>query len=60
MKIIAILIGISLIMALVFLFAFYQALKSGQFEDLESPGFRLLDKKETDITKTNNNAKGKL
>ena len=58
MKIIAVLIGISLVMALIFLFAFYTALKSGQFDDLESPGFRLLDKKTSKTPKTNNDAKG--
>ncbi|MFY0643974.1 MAG: cbb3-type cytochrome oxidase assembly protein CcoS [Bacteroidia bacterium] len=46
MKIIAVLISISLVLAIVFLVAFYLALKKGQFEDLESPSFRILDKKE--------------
>lgn len=60
MKIIAILIGISLILALIFLFAFYKALKGGQFEDLESPGFRILDNKTNNDNKTNKHAKGNL
>lgn len=46
MKIIAALICISLGLALFFLWAFYKALKKGQFDDLESPAMRLLDKKE--------------
>ena len=46
MKVIAVLISISLVLALVFLYAFFMALKKGQFDDLESPSFRLLDKKE--------------
>jgi cbb3-type cytochrome oxidase maturation protein len=57
MKIIAVLIGISLLMALLFLFAFYRALKAGQFDDMESPGFRILDKKSQNTNKTKN-AKG--
>lgn len=45
MKIMSLLIALSLVLAVSFLFAFYKALKKGQFEDLESPGFRILDKK---------------
>jgi cbb3-type cytochrome oxidase maturation protein len=47
MKVIAILISLSILLAGGFLFAFYKAVKSGQFEDLESPAMRLLDKKES-------------
>lgn len=47
MKVIALLIILSIIIATGFLYAFYRAVKSGQFEDLESPGMRLLDKKES-------------
>lgn len=46
MKVIALLIFISLSLALVFLFVFLVALRKGQFDDLESPSFRILDKKE--------------
>jgi len=60
MKIIAALIALSLMLALIFLFIFYKALKAGQFDDLESPGFRILDKKNMNNSKTNKNAKGKL
>ena len=45
MKVIAILISLSLFLALGFLFAFFRAVKKGQFDDLESPSMRLLDKK---------------
>ena len=45
MKILVILISISLLMALVFLALFVKAQKGGQFEDLESPSFRLLNEK---------------
>ena len=51
MKIIALLITLSLILAIGFLFAFYKAVKSGQFDDLESPAMRVLDVKKP---KTNN------
>ncbi len=46
MKIIAVLITISLILAISFLYAFYKAVKNGQFDDLESPAMRVLDKKQ--------------
>ena len=45
MKIIALLISLSLILALGFLYAFYRAMNNGQFDDLESPALRMLDKK---------------
>lgn len=43
MKIIAVLITISLVLALGFLYAFYKAVKTGQFDDLESPSLKLLN-----------------
>jgi cbb3-type cytochrome oxidase maturation protein len=46
MKVIALLITLSIIIAAGFLYAFYRAVKSGQFEDLESPAMRVLDKKQ--------------
>ncbi len=45
MKVIAILISVSLMLAIGFLYAFYLAVKKGQFDDLESPSMRVLDKK---------------
>jgi len=42
MNIIFILIDISLILALIFLSAFYVSLKSGQFDDPYSPAVRIL------------------
>jgi cbb3-type cytochrome oxidase maturation protein len=45
MKIIALLISLSLLLAIGFLYAFYKAVKSGQFDDLESPAMRVLDPK---------------
>lgn len=42
MKVIAILIGASLLLAGLFLLLFFMAVKRGQFDDLESPGFRIL------------------
>jgi cbb3-type cytochrome oxidase maturation protein len=51
MKVIALLISISIVLALIFLFAFYKAVKSGQFDDLESPSMRLLDKKKPNKSK---------
>lgn len=51
MKILALLISLSLVLAISFLFAFYKAVKGGQFDDLESPAMRVLDTKKS---KTNN------
>jgi cbb3-type cytochrome oxidase maturation protein len=42
MEIIYAMIGISIVLALVFLFSFLWASKSGQFEDDESPSVRIL------------------
>ncbi len=51
MKIIALLISLSLILALGFLYAFFKATKSGQFDDLESPAMRMLDTKNSKTNK---------
>ncbi|MFT4522990.1 MAG: cbb3-type cytochrome oxidase maturation protein [Bacteroidia bacterium] len=45
MKIMVLLIAASLIMAIIFLAIFFWAVKSGQFDDMESPSFRILDDK---------------
>lgn len=42
MQIILLLIGISLLVAVGFLIAFVRSVKSGQFDDLYSPGRRIL------------------
>ncbi|PCJ63957.1 MAG: cbb3-type cytochrome oxidase assembly protein CcoS [Bacteroidetes bacterium] len=47
MKIIGLLISLSMILAIGFLFAFYKAVKTGQFDDLESPAMRVLDTKKS-------------
>jgi cbb3-type cytochrome oxidase maturation protein len=47
MMVIALLILASLVMAGTFLALFFIAVRHGQFDDLESPGFRILkDKKD--------------
>ena len=51
MKIIALLISLSLVLAIGFLYAFYKAVKGGQFDDLASTAMRVLDVKKP---KTNN------
>jgi cbb3-type cytochrome oxidase maturation protein len=48
MGILFLLIGISLVVGLSFLAAFFWAFKSGQFEDTCTPGMRILDMEETD------------
>jgi cbb3-type cytochrome oxidase maturation protein len=54
MNIIIILIGISLVIALVFLGVFFWAIKSGQFDDTYTPSVRILfeDKKKEKADKT--------
>jgi cbb3-type cytochrome oxidase maturation protein len=42
MNILYFLVGCSLLMALIFLFAFFWALKSGQHDDVYTPGVRIL------------------
>ena len=49
MKIILLLIGISLVLALGFLFSFFWAVRSGQYDDDYTPSVRILfDDKEAD------------
>jgi cbb3-type cytochrome oxidase maturation protein len=42
MNVIIILIGISLVIAVVFLFIFLWSMRSGQYDDLHSPSIRML------------------
>ena len=42
MNIIILLIGISLVIAVVFLFIFLWSMKSGQYDDMHSPSVRML------------------
>jgi cbb3-type cytochrome oxidase maturation protein len=41
-ELVFVLVGFSLAFALVFLFAFIRAVKSGQYEDLDTPPVRML------------------
>lgn len=56
MIIIAVLIGLSLIVALVFLYLFVWSVKDGQFEDDVTPGMRILfdDKPESENNSKSN------
>lgn len=57
MSVIFLLIIISLIVALVFLYAFIKAVRKGQFDDSYTPSVRVLFDDETKTNeKTNNNA----
>lgn len=53
MEVIFLLIGFSLIVALIFLALFFWAVKSGQFDDQVTPSIRMLfdDKSKTDNNK---------
>lgn len=49
MQIIVILIAISIFLALIFLFSFLWATKSGQFEDTYGPAYRILFDDENEL-----------
>lgn len=61
MEVIFMLIGFSLLVALIFLGAFFWAVRSGQYDDAHTPAMRILfDEKQEDsgnqqTTKTKNN-----
>lgn len=55
MSVIYLLISISIIVALLFLFAFIRAVRSGQFDDDYTPSVRILFDDETKKNKTNDN-----
>lgn len=61
MEIIFLLIGISLILAVGFLFLFIRAMKSGQYDDQYTPSIRILfdDKEKTQKKKTTSTTKNK-
>ena len=55
MSVIIILIGFSLLVAVIFLFAFLWAVKNGQYEDRYTPSVRILfDNKDEDENLSNN------
>ena len=55
MNIIFLTLGVSITIAVIFLIAFIWATRKGQYDDLETPGHRmLLDDIETEETKTKN------
>lgn len=53
MEIIFLLIGISLILAVGFLFLFFRAMKSGQYDDNYTPSVRMLFDQKTKSSKNN-------
>lgn len=61
MEIIFLLIGISLVLAVGFLFLFIRAMKSGQYDDQYTPSIRILfdDKEKTEKKKTTSTTKNK-
>lgn len=56
MEIIFLLIGISLILAVGFLFLFFRAMKSGQYDDNYTPSIRILFDHKTKSKKNNTNS----
>jgi len=54
MEVIFILIGFSLLVALTFLYLFFWAVKSGQYDDSETPAMRILFDSKNKQTKTTN------
>jgi len=57
MNIFYLLIGVSLLAALIFLGAFIWAVKTGQFDDSETPSIRILFDDDNSETKDNNEEK---
>lgn len=57
MYVIIILIGASLLVAVGFLFAFWWAVRSGQYEDTYTPAIRMLFEDKSVPTDTENNMK---
>ncbi|MBK7142235.1 MAG: cbb3-type cytochrome oxidase assembly protein CcoS [bacterium] len=57
MYVIIILIGASLLVAIGFLFAFWWAVRSGQYEDTYTPAIRMLFEDKSVPTDTENNMK---
>jgi cbb3-type cytochrome oxidase maturation protein len=53
MSVIYVLITISIIVALLFLYAFVKAVKQGQFDDTYTPSVRMLFEDETKKAETN-------
>lgn len=60
MEVIYMLIGFSLLVALIFLGLFFWAVKSGQFDDQYTPSMRVLfDSKKSSSKESNNNQKNR-
>jgi cbb3-type cytochrome oxidase maturation protein len=57
MNIFYLLIGVSLLVALVFLALFIWAVKSGQYDDYETPSYRVLFDDETENENSKSNEK---
>ena len=57
MNIFYLLIGVSLLAALIFLAAFIWAVRNGQFDDNKTPSYRILFDDEPDSPETENNHK---
>jgi len=60
MSIIILLIGISLLISIVFLIAFFWNIKSGQYDDSYTPSVRILFDDESDFTSKGKNKTEKL
>lgn len=58
MSVVVLLILFSLVVAIVFLFAFIWAVRSGQFDDTESPAVRILFEEKTARKKQDTNEAG--
>ena len=56
MSVVLILIALSLLVAIIFLFAFFWAVKSGQYEDKYTPSIRILFDNKKDKNDKNNNS----
>ncbi len=57
MEIVTLLIGLALILVIVIIWAFFWAVKSGQFDDMEGPAYRIIMEEDQRPTKENETEK---
>ena len=58
MEIVPLLIGLAIILVVVIVWAFFWAVKSGQFDDLEGPAHRILMDDDAPVRKQGGDEKG--
>jgi cbb3-type cytochrome oxidase maturation protein len=59
MEIVTLLIGLALILVIVIIWAFFWAVKSGQFDDMEGPAHRIIMEEDQPPAETSEDEEGK-